>query len=118
MSINPTRTYNAHPYAYAYRSTVATTVQFAVACGLHDPNTMHSANVMLPPADEIDVSDRRNLWYGIALCDNCLSFGNGLPRAAPEKVRVIPTSRSISSANMVLPRFMRVAWHFRPLAPS
>ena len=42
---------------------------------------------MLPPADEIELIDRRNLWYGITMCDNCLSYGNGTPRMAPEKVR-------------------------------
>lgn len=67
------------------RSTIATTVQFAVACGLHNPNDP-STSVMLPPADEIEASDRRNLWYGIAMADNGLAFSNGVPRVAPDKV--------------------------------
>lgn len=66
------------------QSSVATTVQFGVACGLHDP-TDTSASVMLPLADEIEMMDRRNLWYGITMADNCLAFGHGIPRYAPEK---------------------------------
>ncbi|KAF8310933.1 hypothetical protein DL93DRAFT_1520964 [Clavulina sp. PMI_390] len=80
-------------------SAISSTVHYAVACGLHDPNSMSSSppSIMLPapsPSDEPELSDRRNLWYGIALVDNALSLGSGRTKAAPEKVRIVSLSFS------------------------
>ena len=67
------------------RNLIATTVPFAIACGL-DPDD-NTASGILPPADEIELIDRRNLWYGITMYDNCLSYGNGTTQMELEKVR-------------------------------
>jgi len=85
------------------QSSIATTVQFAVACGLHDPSDS-SASVMLPPADETESRDRRNLWYGITLCDNSFSLGTGAPPIAPEK--------SISSLDYLVNESLNAMFEF------